>query len=194
MNSEDPVMRTRTGTAIWAVVVVASLGLHAVAFGGLGRARGWLRAERSRRGRRRWSRCRWPSPPPPPPPEPPKAGGEAGSAAGDGATGAMARPMAPRTSAPPPSAAPPPVIWCSTPTSAGLVVERAMTLRPSTMLSPARTNAAICRVKCRISTGLTFFLRPNSRCSSDERSDTDRTSRLASSSLRRASVSSVASI
>ncbi|MDB4980006.1 MAG: Ferric siderophore transport system, periplasmic binding protein TonB [Myxococcales bacterium] len=33
-------MRTRTQVAVWGAVVVASLGLHAVAFGGLGRA-GW---------------------------------------------------------------------------------------------------------------------------------------------------------
>jgi TonB family protein len=38
--NEEPVMRTRAQVAVWGAVVVASLGLHAVAFGGLGRA-GW---------------------------------------------------------------------------------------------------------------------------------------------------------
>ena len=46
--NEDPVMRKRTEIAIWSTVVLASLGLHAVAFGGLGNRHDGFGARKSR--------------------------------------------------------------------------------------------------------------------------------------------------
>jgi protein TonB len=46
--NEDPAMRKRTDLAIWSTVVVASLGLHAVAFGGLGGRRDGFGSRKSR--------------------------------------------------------------------------------------------------------------------------------------------------
>jgi TonB family protein len=102
---EDPVMRKRTEIAIWGTVVVASLGLHAVAFGGLGGARtdGF--------GKPKMKPATFvdvsiPKPKEaPPPPAPAKPAAQAPKLA-------MAHPArakaAPPPSAPPPSAAPPP--------------------------------------------------------------------------------------
>jgi TonB family protein len=100
---EDPVMRTRGQWGVWAAVVIASLGVHAVAFGGLGTG-GWG-GDRSAVRKRKPATVevvvapKKEAPPPPPaaakPAEPKRV--------------AMARPAKAAPAAPPPpSAAPPP--------------------------------------------------------------------------------------
>jgi protein TonB len=96
-------MRTRNEIASWSVVVIASLGLHAVAFGGIGgRADGFGRKRSRPPTLVEMSVAKLPEPPPP---EPPKA---AEKPVPRLAMARPARPAARRTSAPPPSSAPPP--------------------------------------------------------------------------------------
>ena len=101
-------MRKRTEIAIWGTVVVASLGLHAVAFGGLGGARNGNDGF----GKPKLKPATFvdvsipkPKEAPPPPPAPAKPAERAPKLA-------MAHPArakaVPPPSAPPPSAAPPP--------------------------------------------------------------------------------------
>jgi protein TonB len=100
---EDPAMRTRTQLGVWAAVVVASLGLHAVAFGGLGKG-GWGSEGNAPKKRKPATVDISVNPPkaPPPPPVAPKAEAKPKLA--------MARPApkAAPASPPPPTAAPPP--------------------------------------------------------------------------------------
>jgi protein TonB len=100
--NEEPAMRARTQAAVWFAVVLASLGVHAVAFGGLGRG-GWGNDGAPRK--RQPATVDFavtPAKPAPPPPEAPKAVEPKPRLA-------VARP-APRAAAtpPPPAAAPPP--------------------------------------------------------------------------------------
>jgi TonB family protein len=101
---EDPVMTNRAKVLVWAVVVGASLGLHAVAFGGLGRG-GWGVDKGGVRKRKPASVEVTMAPrkeTPPPPPAAPKPAGHKQRVA-------VARPAAKAPAAPPPpEAAPPP--------------------------------------------------------------------------------------
>ncbi|HVZ75503.1 MAG TPA: energy transducer TonB [Polyangia bacterium] len=93
-------MKTRTQTLVWAGVVVASLGLHAVAFGGLGRG-GWGTDTIVKRRKPATVDISVNPPKPAPKPEAPKA-------VEPKAKLAMARPAQKIAAPPPPSAAPPP--------------------------------------------------------------------------------------
>jgi hypothetical protein len=101
--NEDPAMSTRTQVAVWTAVVVASLSVHAAAFGGLGRG-GWGAEGAPRRRKPATVDISVnPSKPTTPPPEAPKVVEHKQRLA-------MARPAAKATPpAPPlPAAAPPP--------------------------------------------------------------------------------------
>lgn len=96
-------MRKRTEIAMWGTVVVASLGLHAVAFGGLGRTDGFGRTKAKPPTLVEMTVAKPKElPPAPPPPRPAEKAPRL----------AMAHPArvkaAPTPSTPPPSAAPPP--------------------------------------------------------------------------------------
>lgn len=100
------VMRRRTEIAIWSMVVVTSLGVHAAAFGGLaGRAAGGGAGAKQRRSPALVEMSVPPAPPPPPPPEAPRP-------AAPRAAPRIAAARAPARTAPraaqPPSEAPPP--------------------------------------------------------------------------------------
>jgi TonB family protein len=100
---EDPAMRNRAKAFVWIAVVGASIGLHAVAFGGLGHG-GWGGDGAPRKRRPATVEMTVaPKHEPPPPPAPPKP------AEAPKQRVAMARPAAKAPAAPPPpTAAPPP--------------------------------------------------------------------------------------
>jgi TonB family protein len=101
---EDPAMRTGAKAFVWTAVVAASVGLHAVAFGGLGHG-GWGFDDGKPRRRKPATVEMSVAPkkePPPPPPVAPKPEAVKQRVA-------MARPAAKAPAAPPPpEAAPPP--------------------------------------------------------------------------------------
>jgi TonB family protein len=99
-TNEDPAMRTRGQWLVWVGVVGASLGAHAVAFGGLGRG-GWHDDGFGKKRKPALVEMTVSPPKPKPPEEALKA---------DTATHklALARPAHVKAAAPPPSAAPPP--------------------------------------------------------------------------------------
>jgi TonB family protein len=103
--NEEPVMRRSFEIAIWSGVVVASLGLHAVAFGGLGRGRGDGFDKKKPRPPALVEMSI--APPRPAPPEAPRPAVKSAPRV------ALARPArvraaAPRVAPPAPAAAPPP--------------------------------------------------------------------------------------
>jgi periplasmic protein TonB len=102
------VMRRRTEIAIWSLVVVTSLGVHAAAFGGLaGRAAGGGAGAKQRRSPALVEMSVPPAPPPPPPP-PAAPRPAAPRAAPRIATARAPARTAPRPAPPPASEAPPP--------------------------------------------------------------------------------------
>ena len=99
-RNEDPAMRTRGQWLVWIGVVGASLGAHAVAFGGLGRG-GWRDDGFSKRRPAQVEMTVAPPKPKeaePPAPKPEPAAHKL----------ALARPAPVKAAAPPPSSAPPP--------------------------------------------------------------------------------------